>query len=87
MDNRINVVLTPENKETVFQAIRSAKTGLPFLIKLSKSERDAILKVDDDRKPFVEKARLNVKMGIPGSQAIVDKPGKRFQQKGAPSRF
>lgn len=56
MDNRINVVLTPENKETVFLAIRSVKTGLPYLTKLSKIERNAIQKIDDTRKPFVEKA-------------------------------
>ncbi len=41
MDNRIDVVLPPENRETIFQAVRNVKTGLPFLVKLSKAERDA----------------------------------------------
>jgi len=149
MVNRINVVPTPEEKEIVFQAIKSAKTGLPFLIKLSKADRDALQKVDDGRKPFVEKsielaihnanldpdpgsdmlanapndvelysflvtvendlnqllesvrdtkqlagaeaykaarlvydqAKMNVKRGIPGSQAIVDELGKLYKQK------
>lgn len=152
MDNRINVVLTPENKETVFQAVRNVKSGLPFLIKLSKAERDALLKIDDGRKPFVEKAielathntdldpglgllasapndvelysflvtlendlnqllesvrdtkqlagaeafkvarlvydkaKMNVKLEIPGSQAIVDELGKLFKQKGSTAK-
>jgi hypothetical protein len=55
MNNRIDVVLPPENRESVFQAVRNVRTGLPFLIKLSKIERDALLKIDDGRKPFVEK--------------------------------
>ena len=147
MDNRINVVLPPENRETIFQAVRNVKTGLPFLVKLSKVERDALLKIDDGRKPFVEKsielatrnteldpglglladapkdvdlysflftlendlnqllesvrdtkqlagaeafkvarlvydkAKMNVKLGVPGSQATVDELGKLFKQK------
>jgi len=149
MENRINVVLTPENKDTVFQAIGSVKTGLPFLIKLSKNERNGIQKVDDARKPFVEKAidsathdanlnpapgttmlalapndvdlygflvtvendlnqllesvrdtkqlagaeaykvarlvydkaKMNVKLDVPGSQAIADELGKLYKQK------
>jgi len=147
MDNRINVVLPPENRESIFQAVRNVKTGLPFLVKLSKAERDALLKIDDGRKPFVEKsielatrnteldpgmgllanapkdvdlysflstlendlnqllesvrdtkqlagaeafkvarlvydkAKMNVKLGIPGSQATVDELGKLFKQK------
>ena len=55
MNNKINVVLTPENKETVLQAIRDAKAGMPFLIKLSKDDRKSLQKMDDGRKPFVQK--------------------------------
>src|SRR5665648_555407 len=55
MNNKINVILTPENKETVVQAIKDAKTGMPFLIKLSKDERKSLQKMDDGRKPFVQK--------------------------------
>ncbi|MCL6102435.1 MAG: hypothetical protein M1292_08090 [Bacteroidetes bacterium] len=152
MDNRINVVLPPENRESIFQAVRNVKNGLPFLVKLSKAERDALLKIDDGRKPFVEKsielatrnaeldpglglladapkdvdlysflftlendlnqllesvrdtkqlagaeafkvarlvydkAKMNVKLGIPGSQAIVDELGKLFKQKTQPMK-
>jgi hypothetical protein len=147
MDNRIHVTFPPENRESVFQAVRNVKSGLPFLIKLSKNERDALQKIDDGRKPFVEKcielatrnteldpgldllatapsdvelysflntlendltqllesvrdtkqlagaeafkvarlvydkAKMNVKLGIPGSQATVDELGKLFKQK------
>lgn len=45
MDNRINVVLPPENRELIFQAVRNVKNGLLFLVKLSKAERDALLKI------------------------------------------
>jgi len=147
MDNRIDVVLPPENRESVFQAIRNVKTGLPFLVKLSKIERDALQTIDDGRKPFVDKsielatrnselnpgldllskapsdvemysflnklenelyqllesvrdtkqlagaeafkvallvydkAKMNVKLGVPGSQTTVDELGKLFKQK------
>ncbi len=56
MTNRIDVVLAPETKNTVFQTITSAKTAMPFLIKLSESERSSMQMIDDGRKPFVEKS-------------------------------
>ncbi len=146
MENRIDVVLTPESKETIFQACKSAKAGMPYLTKLSEEERKTLQKVDDGRKPFVQKslefatnnaaldpgsdllrgmqkdielyaflsavehelhqllemvndtkqlagseaydvarfiymkAKMNVKMGIPGSQAIADELGKLYKQ-------
>jgi len=146
MNNKINFILTPENKETVFQAVKDAKTGMPFLIKLSKDERKALQKMDDGRKPFVQKgvefatgnkdldpgsglleaapndielysflaalenelrqmlemvidtkilagseaydvgrfiymkSKMNVAMGVPGSQAIVDELSKLYKQ-------
>ena len=152
MDNRINVVLTPENKEKVIQAIRSAKTGMPYLIKLSDEERKSLAKMDDKRKPFVQKsidfaahnidldpgsgllqgapndidlytflaalendleqllemvidtkqlagseayevarfiymkAKMNEKLGLPGSKAIVDELGKLFKQNGSAAK-
>jgi len=42
MDNRIDVVLLPETKEQVFQAVATALAALPFLIKLSDGERVAL---------------------------------------------
>jgi len=152
MNNKINVILTPENKETVVQAIKDAKTGMPFLIKLSKDERKSLQKMDDGRKPFVQKgvefakgnkdldpgsglleaapndvelysflatlenelrqllemvidtkilagseaydvgrfvymkAKMNVAMDIPGSQAIVDELSKLYKQNGIPKK-
>ena len=152
MNNKINFILTPENKETVFQAVKDARTGMPFLIKLSKGERKALQKMDDGRKPFVQKgvefatgnkdldpgsglleaapndvelysflailenelrqmlemvvdtkmlagseaydvgrfvymkAKMNVEMKIPGSQAIVDELSKLFKQNGTPKK-
>ena len=148
MNNKLNFILTPENKETVLQAVRVAKTGMPFLIKLSKDDRKALQKMDDGRKPFVQKgvefatgnkdldpgsglleaapndvelysflallenelrqmlemvvdtkilagseaydvgrfiymkSKMNVAMGIPGSQAIVDELSKLYKQNG-----
>src|SRR5665647_2516475 len=152
MNNKINFILTPENKETVFQAVKDAKTGMPFLIKLSKDERKALQKMDDGRKPFVQKgvefatgnkdldpgsglleaapndielysflaalenelrqmlemvidtkilagseaydvgrfiymkSKMNVAMGVPGSQAIVDELSKLYKQNGIPKK-
>ncbi len=146
MENKINVVLTPEIKEKVLQAIKGAKAGMLFLIKLSKEDRKSLQKMDDGRKPFVQKgiefasankdldpgsgllegapndvelysflatveneirqllemvvdtkmlagseayevgrfiymkSKMNVAMGIPGSQAIVDDLSKLFKQ-------
>jgi hypothetical protein len=148
MENRIDVVLTPENKETIFQACKSAKSGMPYLTKISEEDRKSLQKMDDGRKPFVlkalefasnnpaldpgsdllrgmqkdfelytfltsveyelhqllemvndtkqlagseaydvarfiyMKAKMNVKMGIPGSQAIADELGKLYKQNG-----
>jgi hypothetical protein len=146
MENRINVVLKPEEKETIFQAIQSARTGMPWLLKLSNDDRKSLQMMDDGRKPFVQKsvefaltnpdldpgsnllkgapndielysflanvenelrqllemvsdtkqlagseaydvarfiykkAKMNVDLNIPGSQAIVDQLGKLFKQ-------
>ena len=152
MNNKIDFILTPENKETVLQAVRNAKTGMPFLIKLSKDERKSLQRMDDGRKPFVQKgvefatgnkdldpgsgllesapndielysflavlenelrqmlemvidtkilagseaydvgrfiymkSKMNVAMGVPGSQAIVDELSKLFKQNGIPKK-
>ncbi|MEI7525125.1 MAG: hypothetical protein WCJ95_12385 [Mariniphaga sp.] len=138
MENRIDVLVSAENKESIFQALKGIKSGLPYLVKLSEDDRKSLQKIDDGRKPFVQKclelalknndldpgsellkeaakdvdlyiflasveselhqlldmvtdtkqvagseayevarfiymkAKMNVKMGIPGSQAIVD---------------
>lgn len=146
MDNRIDVILTPENKDAIFQAVSSIKLAMPFLIKLSDNERKSLQMIDDGRKPFVEKsislalrnplldpgaglldaahkdyelysflssvenelsqlfemvhdtkqlvgsetyevgrfiylkAKMNVKMNVPGSQAIVDDLSKLYKQ-------
>ena len=56
MKNRIDVVLSPENKETIFQEIKNARNGMPFLIKLSEDDRGSLAKMEDKRKPFVQKS-------------------------------
>jgi len=152
MENRIDVVLAPETKDAVLQAVASAKQAMPFLIKLSDSDRRSLQMMDDGRKPFVEKsidyasrnewldpgsgllqaapndvdlysflstvenelnqvlemvhdtkqlagseaydvarfiymkAKMNVKMNIPGSQAIVDELSKLFKQNGTSAK-
>jgi len=42
MENRIDVILTPENKDAIFQAVSSVKLAMPFLIKLSDNERKSL---------------------------------------------
>ena len=145
MENRIDVVVATENKEGIIQALKSIKAGMSYLIKLSEDDRKSIQKIDDGRRPFVQKslefalknndldpgsellkeaakdmdlyiflasvenelhqlldmvtdtkqltgseayevarfiymkAKMNVKMGIPGSQAIVDELCKLYK--------
>lgn len=55
MNNRIDVNLSSESKESVLQAISTTKLTMPFLIKLSDAERRSLQMMDDGRKPFVEK--------------------------------
>lgn len=146
MNNLIDVNLSPEEKEAILQAISSTKLTMPFLLKLSDTDRKSLQMIDDVRRPFVEKsidiatrnpnldpgsgllqaapndvslytflstienelkqllemvhdtkqvagseayevarivymkAKMNVKMGIPGSQAVVDELGKLYKQ-------
>ena len=56
MNNRIDVEISPVGSETVQQAFRSIKEQMPFLTKLSEGERKSISKMDDGRRPFVEKS-------------------------------
>lgn len=149
MSNLIDVNLKPEVKDSVLQAILSAKTAMPFLIKLADDERKSLQTIDDGRKPFVDKsldlakrnaqldpgagmidqasndidlysflstvenelrqllemvrdskqlagseayevarfvymkAKMNVKMSMPGSQSVVDELSKLFKQNGS----
>lgn len=146
MSNLIDVNVDPSTKDSILQTIQSAKSTMPFLIKLSDADRKSLQPIDDGRKPFVEKsidfamrnpnldpgsgmlqaapndlslysflsvvenelrqllemvrdtkqtagseaydvarfiymkAKMNVKMNIPGSQAIVDELGKLYKQ-------
>jgi len=56
MENSFDVVLTPENKKSIFQEIMNAKTGMPYLIKLSDDDRKSLPKMDDGCKQFVLKS-------------------------------
>jgi hypothetical protein len=56
MENRIDVILTPENLEQILQGISTLKTQMPFLIKLSENDKTTLQMLSDGRKPFVEKA-------------------------------
>ena len=56
MDGNIKATISPEAKENVEQALAAIKVLLPFLISLSASKRMALPKMDDGRRPFVEKA-------------------------------
>jgi MoxR-like ATPase len=152
MSNLIDVNLSTETKDSVLQAISATKLAMPFLIKLSDSDRKSLQPIDDGRKPFVEKsidfasrnpvldpgsgmlqaapndvslysflsiaenelsqllemvrdtkqaagseaydvarfiymkAKMNVKMGVPGSQAIVDELSKLYKQNASPAK-
>jgi hypothetical protein len=55
MEIRIDVVLTPENKEAIFQAIKDCKEGIPYLVKLTDEDHRSLHKMDEGCRPFVQK--------------------------------
>jgi hypothetical protein len=55
MENKIDVSVAQETQTQVLQELATLKALMPFLIKLSKKQRDALHKLSDGRKPFVEK--------------------------------
>lgn len=74
MDNRINVVLTPETKDQILQGVSALKTLMPFLIKLSDTDRKALQMLDDGRKPFTQKAYDYASRNIainPGTEMVL----------------
>lgn len=56
MQNRINVSLEEETKQIILQKLAEVKGLMPFLIKLSDTERKSLQMMDDGRKRFTEKA-------------------------------
>jgi hypothetical protein len=56
MENKIDVTLTQETQGQVLAGIAALKTQMPFLTKLSDTDRETLQKLSDGRKPFVEKA-------------------------------
>ena len=55
MKNLISVTVPEANQDLVFQAIGGIKTSLPFLTRMSKSDRESVSMMYDERKSFVEK--------------------------------
>ncbi len=56
MINRVSAELTQQQVNDALNAINTIKQALPFLINLTSQERSALPKMDDNRRPFVEKA-------------------------------
>ena len=56
MINRVSAEITQQQVDTVLGAINTIKENLPFLINLTTQERAALPKMEDNRRPFVEKA-------------------------------
>ncbi len=56
MENRINVVLTEEQKTKLLSDLNSLRQQMPFLLKVSDADRQSIHQMDDRRRPFTEKA-------------------------------
>lgn len=56
MTNRVSAELTQQQVDAVLGAINTIKENLPFLINLNPEERAALPKMEDNRRPFVEKA-------------------------------
>lgn len=56
MKDRISAEMTQQQVDAVLDAISTIKTNMPFLINLSTDERMSLPKMEDSRRPFVEKA-------------------------------
>ncbi len=56
MNNRIDAEIAPAVLETVRQSMADIRAAMPFLTKLSESERKGMALMDDGRRPFVEKS-------------------------------
>ncbi len=56
MTNRVSAEMTQQQVETVLGAIDTIKENLPFLINLKPEDRAGLPKMEDNRRPFVEKA-------------------------------
>jgi hypothetical protein len=56
MKGQIQATLTHEVKGNAIEAIDTLKDSLPFLLNLSTAQRVSLPKMDDGRRPFVEKA-------------------------------
>lgn len=52
-DNRVNAVLSPEDKTEIIAALKLIRQKLPFLIDLSKAQRKTMAKMGDARYSFV----------------------------------
>ncbi len=64
-ENRVSIVITPEDKTAVNQAITTIREKLlPYLIALTPSERKELPKMSDKTIPFVNKA-LNYAVSNP----------------------
>lgn len=56
MANLINAQLSQEDQQAILAALDSIKEKLPFMVSLSPRQRQTLPKMDDARRPFVEKA-------------------------------
>jgi hypothetical protein len=64
-ENRVSIIITPEDKTAVNQAIATIREKLlPYLIALTPSERKGLPKMSDKTIPFVNKA-LNYAVSNP----------------------
>ena len=72
MENRIDVALSEETKQKILDGIAAVKTLMPFLLKISDTERKSMQLLDDGRRPFVEKS-----IDLAGRNASIS-PGPEF---------
>lgn len=56
MKGNIQAQLSAEAKASAIEVVNNLKELLPFLLSLSSKQRQALPKMDDGRRPFVEKA-------------------------------
>jgi hypothetical protein len=56
MENRIDAALPEESKTQILEKLSGMRALMPFLIKVSETDKLSLQQMDDGRKPFTEKA-------------------------------
>jgi len=58
MENRIDATLSDENRDKILNLLGQIRALLPFQVNLTPEERQALVKMGDKSRPFVEQTLI-----------------------------